>query len=446
MADALRLVWAYDRDHLQHPFIVLGLKSFAAEGVSATVVSSDLAPADAPYQSRDGFSFAIRQRNWSSVAKDYTKRLRAREDAARAAARQMTGLAAQWQRLIGHAHALQRNAAKGFAIARRDSVDTWLPYLRGFSQLMRLEADVVMASRPEAAMWAALAAKLRGIPFVYFPFELYGDQLVKPHPFIAAAERFILRYWIDGLITQNEMRAMVYREERRARVAPAIVHNFKPAPPPEARAPSLRARHSQLQGKRVVLYEGQLVSGRWLDRLAHAVMHLPDDVVIVMMGPEKANWLKKTGVDLAGPLASGKLLILPPAPHDELPSLVSDADIGVIIYDDSVRNNVFCEPGKLVDYIAVGVPVIAPNFPTIAPIIELHEIGVCFEGGDPSKIADAIIRGLSRPKADWAPALRRASATLTWASQFPALFNTVKAAAGGGAASNLDVAPRSVSV
>jgi glycosyltransferase involved in cell wall biosynthesis len=445
MPDLFRLVWAYDREHLQHPFIVLGLTSFAAEGVRATIISGDTAPPDAPYAALNGFSFAKRQRNWEAVAKDHTKRLRRKQEAAEAANKNCSGFTAQWRGAAARFHKLQGDAAKAFAIVRRDTIDTWTPYLRGFSQLMRADADVIMASRPEAAMWAALAAKLRGIPFVYFPFELYGDQLAKPHPFIAAVERFILRHWVDGLVTQNEMRAKVYRQERRARVEPAIVHNFKPPPGDDGREPCLRAKHPQLQGKRIVLYEGQLVGGRWLDRLANAVLHLPDDVFLVMMGPEKAKWLKTAQAALEAPLKTGRLLILPPAPHDDLPPLVADADLGVIIYDDSVRNNVFCEPGKLVDYIAAGVPVIAPNFPTIAPIIERHEIGVCFDGGDPEKIAQAILAGLARSKSEWAPALCRASATLTWESQFPALSGTVKAAARRHAAAKVAPEPHSVS-
>lgn len=273
-------------------------------------------------------------------------------------------------------------------------------------------------------MWACLAAKLQGLPFVYYPFELYGDQLAKRHPIVAAAERLILRRFADGLVTQNEMRADVYVRERRARVQPVIVHNFKPARwgAPEAR---LRASHPSLQDKRIVLYEGQLVDGRWLDRLAQSVLHLPDDVALVMMGEERAHWLHRFEHWLQAPLATKRLLILPPVSHDQLPEFVADADLGVIIYDDASRNNVYCAPGKLVDYIAVGVPVLAPNFPTIAPLVKSFEIGVCFDGSSPEDIAKAIEQGLARPKATWAPALRRACKRLTWETQFPSLLAVV---------------------
>jgi glycosyltransferase involved in cell wall biosynthesis len=417
--DELRLAWAYDREHLRHPFIVLAMNSLAAAGVEATIISSDTAPAGAAYASENDFNFAARARHWEMLAKQRSKKLRRQIDAAGAAGK-------RFQAALDRS---ELDATKALAALRRDTIDTWQPYVRGFRRLMRIDTDVIMASRPEAAMWAALAARLRGKPFVYFPFELYGDQLAKPHPLIAAAERLILQHAVDGLVTQNEMRARVYVEERRARVQPAIVHNFKPAQwrPRQGR---LRAENPALKDKQIVLYEGQLVSGRWLDRLASAVLHLPDDIVLVMMGPEKAKWLKNAEEALRAPLASGRLIILPPAPQDDLPELVSDADLGVIIYDDTVRNNVFCEPGKLVDYIAVGVPVIAPNFPTIASLVQRYDLGVCFDGGSPEAIADAIKRALARPKGEWAPALERACGELTWETQFPVLLATIKEAAG----------------
>jgi glycosyltransferase involved in cell wall biosynthesis len=104
---------------------------------------------------------------------------------------------------------------------------------------------------------------------------------------------------------------------------------------------------------------------------------------------------------------------------------VTDADVGVIIYDDSVRNNVFCEPGKLSDYISVGVPVVAPNFPTIGPVVQGRGLGLCFDGHSPEAIAATIAQVLAKPKSRWAPALRRACSELTWETQAPNLLAAV---------------------
>jgi hypothetical protein len=82
-----------------------------------------------------------------------------------------------------------------------------------------------------------------------------------------------------------------------------------------------------------------------------------------------------------------------------------------------VRNNVLCEPGKLGDYVTSGVPVIAPAFPTIEPVVRELDIGVCFARGEPPEIARAIMTVLKKGKLAWRDALQDASDELIWETQ-----------------------------
>ena len=169
-----------------------------------------------------------------------------------------------------------------------------------------------------------------------------------------------------------------------------------------------------------------IVDGRWLEYVAQSVLWLPENVVLVMMGQEKLKWRQVHAAEIKDALATGRLILAPPVPHDELLDYVADADVGVIIYDDSVRNNVFCEPGKLTDYIAVGVPVVAPNFPTIGPVVQGYGLGLCFDGHSPESIAETLKAVLAKPKRSWAAALRRACSELTWETQAPNLLAAVE--------------------
>lgn len=385
----MRVVWAYDRDHRQHPFIVLSALSLTEAGHSVAVVSGDHAPG-APYAAWDDFSMQRRLAHWAHAA------------------------------TLG---ALGRTLGR----LRYATVDLWGMYVRGFGKLMALPADVVVASRPEAAVIAFAAARLRGKRFVYFPFELYGEQITKPSRWLLWAERLILAR-ADAVITQNAERARVYVEERGAKTAPFIVHNYKTTQP-QKRGGRLRQSLGLPAGQRIVLYEGLLIPGRWLDRLALSVLHLPSDVTVVLMGREKMGWRASVEAAIAPALATGRLVIGPPVGHDELPDFVADADLGVVIYDDAVRNNFYCEPGKLTDYLSVGVPVVAPDFPTVGPLVRSLGIGVTFDGGDPQAIAEAVLQGLSRRKTAWRPALDRACAELNWESQAPKLLAAVTGAA-----------------
>src|SRR5689334_19444074 len=56
----MRAIWAYDLEHLAHPFIRLGLESLIAAGWELTVVAADKAE-DGAYRSIDGFSYLRRE-------------------------------------------------------------------------------------------------------------------------------------------------------------------------------------------------------------------------------------------------------------------------------------------------------------------------------------------------------------------------------------------------
>lgn len=440
-----RVIWAYDREHTLHPFIVLGLNSLTQAGWTCTVVSADKAK-DAAYQSYASFSFEKRVKHYLHLAftvrnkleKDAVEVKRARQRLERRLAETtgdgaLSGLKRLRFRAKERALYVQHEGIQGWravikwaANVRRLTVDTWDVYLRGFARLMKLDGEVMIASRPEAAFWACVVAKLKGMRFVYFPFELYGEQIVKPNPVVAFFERFMLRHCVDAVLTQNDGRARILVEERGARIPPLIVHNYKPIHPETRPAGLLRAKHGIGPDKKIVLYEGVIVDGRWLEFVAQSVLHLPQDVILVMMGQEKLKWRQVHAAEIKQALATGRLILSGPVPHEELLDYVADADVGVIIYDDSVRNNVFCEPGKLSDYISVGVPVVAPNFPTIGPVVTGYGLGLCFDGHSPEAIAATLMEVLKQPKSRWTAALRRACSELTWETQVPNLLAAVE--------------------
>jgi glycosyltransferase involved in cell wall biosynthesis len=442
----MRVVWAYDKEHLQHPFIVLGLNALADAGYQLTMVAADKAEGER-WASFDDFSAAERFGNYQRLVHEIRKDLEQQAvDSVLIAKKARKPLVWEKQGLIKPLKPeerkrlrrevlrhtwrhrwiqLVRAVLKDYGNARRFTWDLWKIYLRGFRRLAGLKAEVMITSRPEASFWAALVAKARGMRLVYFTFELYGEQIARPSWFLLWFERFMLRHLVDAVITQNDCRAQVLQRERGSRVTPLLVHNYKPIHSEHRPGGRLREKHGLKPGTRVVLYEGMIVDGRWLEYVAQSVIHLPEDVVLVMMGQEKLKWRQVHADQIKDALVTGRLVLAGPVPHEELPDYVADADVGVIIYDDSVRNNVFCEPGKLSDYIAVGVPVVAPAFPTIGPVVQGFDIGRCFEGHSPEAIAATIMSVLERPKAAWAPSLERACAELTWETQVPNLLAAV---------------------
>jgi glycosyltransferase involved in cell wall biosynthesis len=428
-----RILWLYNEDHHKHPFIVIAARSLAEAGFDVTIANASACDApDAPYRVLSVFPQRVKRKIKPKSPKPVKPVVPppTKKPSAPANGRRPSLL----KRIVRFLRVKKkRKALRQYIDMKKNRLKT-LRHLfveiwwRPFCALSSVKADVIVATRPEAGLLALVMAKLRRKRLVYYPFEVQNEQGPKSvslhHSIIDGCEALLMKH-ADALITQNACRAAIYHEERHCTAKPTIVHNYKPRHAMTENG-ALRAALGELaQGKRIVLYEGYLTERRWLEQLACTAALLDDDTLLVMMGDDRMGWALKNEEILRPSLDAGRLAILPSVPHHALLPYVADADVGVIIYDDRTRNNYFCEPGKLSDYIAVGVPVIAPAFPTIKPVLEEYRIGVCFDAGTPESIARAIRAVLAPGRAHWQPALARAAAELTWESQFPALLSAL---------------------
>ena len=159
-------------------------------------------------------------------------------------------------------------------------------------------------------------------------------------------ERAFVKRGIDALVTQNDERARIYVTERGSSVKPTIVHNYKQRQSIVATG-RLRQLLNLPQEVRIVLYEGLLGRGRWLDNLALSAAHLPEDARLVFLGRPSEWWVSRVQPILSRPEIAQKVLMAPWVQHAELLQYVADADVGVIIYDDSVRNNYYCRTWQI---------------------------------------------------------------------------------------------------
>ena len=76
-------------------------------------------------------------------------------------------------------------------------------------------------------------------------------------------------------------------------------------------------------------------------------------------------------------------------PYEEKERLSSQASMGIITYLP-YANNTSCLPNKLFDYMLVGLPVIASNFPLYREVVERNRCGLLVDPADPGQIACAM--------------------------------------------------------
>lgn len=84
-------------------------------------------------------------------------------------------------------------------------------------------------------------------------------------------------------------------------------------------------------------------------------------------------------------------------PYEEKERLSAQASMGLITYLP-YANNTSCLPNKLFDYMLVGLPVVASNFPLYREIVEPHRCGLLVDPSRPDEIARAMEYLIEHPQ------------------------------------------------
>jgi len=84
-------------------------------------------------------------------------------------------------------------------------------------------------------------------------------------------------------------------------------------------------------------------------------------------------------------------------PYEEKERLSSQASMGVITYLP-YSNNTSCLPNKLFDYMLVGLPVVASNFPLYREVVEPERCGLIVDPSQPGEIARAMEYLIEHPQ------------------------------------------------
>jgi starch synthase len=111
--------------------------------------------------------------------------------------------------------------------------------------------------------------------------------------------------------------------------------------------------------------------------------------VLIGDGPERAT-VEAASRDVPGITFTGAL------PHSALPAALAAADIGVAPFDPikhaPLRLGFYWSPLKVFEYMAVGLPVVAPALPRLKRLVENKVEGMLYDPRDPRGLDEALIR------------------------------------------------------
>ena len=119
-----------------------------------------------------------------------------------------------------------------------------------------------------------------------------------------------------------------------------------------------------------------------------------------------------------------RVVVLPRVHYDQILEYTASADAGVLLYRNTCRNNYFCAPNKIHEYMMRGLPVVANDYPGMKKLVDGERVGFAIDGEDPRLIADAVNR-LADPAGPYRElrenALRAARDRYNWEQQFARL-------------------------
>lgn len=183
------------------------------------------------------------------------------------------------------------------------------------------------------------------------------------------------------VIVPEYNRACILRVWQELEKTPTVIPN-KPLNHPLKRCIP-NSYSEQLEGKKIVLYQGYINRSRNLDKVCEAVKDMPG-YTIVLMGKGDETYIQE--LKQKYPQIIHISFIAPP----EHLYVTSWARVAIVKYDFVVLNAIFCAPNKTWEYTGFGIPVLCHDIPGLQYTIGQYKAGVCTDMDNTECIKAAI--------------------------------------------------------
>lgn len=200
--------------------------------------------------------------------------------------------------------------------------------------------------------------------------------------------------YIDKFITISESFRDIYKKEYPELPDATIIMNATKFAPIETNQKSpLRSKANITESQKILLFQGGLSQDRGIEALVESAKDLPESWSIVFMGWGKLESLVKEEADKMNKARAKDrpaIRVIPPAKQEELQSYSAGATVGIIPYENTNLNHLYCTPNKLWEYPNAGIPVVATDLVEIRKIVEEWDTGILlprdFNSGDISRV------------------------------------------------------------
>ena len=260
-----------------------------------------------------------------------------------------------------------------------------------FFAMIAAKADCYITGDPTLIGLTSMAAKINRSRLVYIPFEYFPGlsyatpERRKQYAQMEARHAPNVSAWI----ALGDFLADEYRKAYDLGDRIHVVYSSWPTEH-EFPKPVLRNKLSLDRSHRVILYLGSISVKRGLLNVVSALKKLPGNVIFVILGygPD-VELVRQKAIDEG---VNDKVRIMDAVPQTEMLAYTRDAEIGIIPILNVCRSYYFCNPGKLFEYMAAGLPLAVSNLAQLEWFVRKHNLGVVFDPENPDDIASSLLR------------------------------------------------------
>lgn len=183
-------------------------------------------------------------------------------------------------------------------------------------------------------------------------------------------------------------RANIYRALLHLKETPFVLPNKPAFLPSKKDLGALREKYSdivdKINGRKVILYQGNLTRERNLDYFIKACSQLDSNQYVTILlgkGTDVLNEYKKY---------DSNLIHVEYIPAPDYLFITSLAYIGIVSYTPDKLNTIYCAPNKIFEYSAFGIPMLGNDIPGLKYTIEDAGCGIVCDDHSVEDIYDKI--------------------------------------------------------
>lgn len=251
---------------------------------------------------------------------------------------------------------------------------------------LKVKADIYHSHDLNTLLAGYICSRINKAKLIYDSHEIATDKAgIKAKPFWHLLERMLIGK-ADEVIFTTYTRAKFTADKYDIEL-PEVIGNFTDIPK-KIKKINLRKMLNLDFNSKIVLYQGGLQLGRGLEQLIEAVPLLRPDVIIVLLGWGKLMPLLEDRVNTLN--LSERVKFAGKASLEDLLGYTTCADVGLQILQNICFNHYSTGSNKLFEYLSVGIPVVASDFPEIRKVVQEFDVGILIDPHKPENIAQAI--------------------------------------------------------